>query len=62
MMGANYKFIAQSDVDVIIYPCFEPTANKIYDSPEIRSTILGNSRKISIYYPPSFYDNTYKKY
>jgi len=28
----------------------------------VTSKILGNTRKTSIYYPPSFFDNTLKKY
>ena len=45
-----------------IYPSFKPAANKIVDKANVVSKILGNSRKCSIYYPPSFFDNTFKKY
>lgn len=66
MMGANHQFIVSTanpdSSTVTIFPCFNPTANKITDTTAIHSTILGNSRKLSIYYPPSYYDNKYNKY
>ena len=47
---------------VIIYPSFYPKINPIIDISNVTSKILGNTRKASIYYPPSFYDNTLKQY
>lgn len=32
------------------------------DKVNIVSKILNNTRKCSIYYPPSYFDNTFKKY
>jgi predicted alpha/beta superfamily hydrolase len=43
-------------------PSFNPEINKIIDTPLISSAILKNQRKVSIYYPPSYFDNKYKKY
>jgi predicted alpha/beta superfamily hydrolase len=62
MMGANKWFIANDRLTVTIYPSFSPSINKVYDTEAIKSTILGNSRKCSIYLPPSYHDNTFKKY
>ena len=36
--------------------------NPVVDTAPITSTILKNSRKLSIYYPLSYYENPYKKY
>jgi predicted alpha/beta superfamily hydrolase len=47
---------------ITIYPSFKPAANKIVDKTNVNSKILGNTRKCSIYYPPSYFDNPYKKY
>ena len=61
MFGSNKIFTGGvSTVD--IYPCFNPSANKIIDKSNISSKILGNTRKVSLYYPPSYFDNPYKKY
>lgn len=63
MMGANHVVSFSVEVrDTVIYPSFNATINKVVDSQPIVSQILKNSRKISIYYPPSYYDNTFKKY
>lgn len=65
MMGANHIFTlssSQPSPNVIIYPSFNPSVNPIYDSSPIPSTILSNSRRVSIYYPPSYNDNKFKKY
>lgn len=65
MMGANEVFTIPSSStspSIQIYPSFNPSINPIYDSAPIPSTILGNQRKISIYYPPSYNDNKFKKY
>lgn len=61
MFGGNNIFKG-GDRTVEIYPSFNPTANKIIDKTNIISKILNNTRKCSIYYPPSYYDNPYKKY
>lgn len=45
-----------------IYPSFDPSANKVVEKTNLSSKILGNMRKCSIYYPPSYFDNTLKKY
>ena len=62
MMGANFGFTAKSGLTVTIFPSFNPSINSIVDTNPINSKILGNSRKLSIYYPPSYNDNPYKKY
>ena len=62
MMGANYVFVGKSGLTVNIFPSFNPSINSIVDTEPIKSKISGNSRKLSIYYPPSYYDNPYKKY
>ena len=66
MMGANYQFIVSAaspdSSTVTVYPSFNPSVNKIVDTAAVHSSILGNSRKLSIYYPPSYFDNKYKKY
>jgi hypothetical protein len=61
MFGSN-SILTGGDRTIEIYPSFHPTANKIVDKSNVSSKILGNSRKCSIYYPPSFYDNPLKKY
>lgn len=65
MMGANQVFVvtagSQSPV-LTIYPSFNPSINKVVDTAPFHSAILGNSRRLSLYYPPSYYDNKYKKY
>ena len=61
MFGNNKIF--QGGVNTIdIYPCFYPQANKIVDKSNITSNILKNTRKVSLYYPPSYFDNPFKKY
>lgn len=62
MMGANFIFTVQQGQTVSIYPSFNPKINAIVDTSPISSKILKNSRKLSIYYPPSYYDNTFKQY
>ena len=61
MIGSNFVFMGGSK-QVDIYPCFSPNFNKIVDKPKIHSSILGNTRTVSLYFPPSFYDNTLKQY
>lgn len=58
--GANYRIPAGATVN--IYPFFGPakgTLQKVYNyySPE-----LGNSRTLIIYLPPSYYENSLKRY
>lgn len=66
MMGANVVFTlpagSQEAPIIPLYPSFNPTINKIIDTTPIHSTILNNNRKLSLYYPPSYNDNPYKKY
>ena len=64
MMGANHVFTVSgsSSANTTIYPSFNPKINSIVDTSPISSQYLNYPRKLSIYYPPSFYDNTYKKY
>jgi len=62
MLGGNQWFIANDKMNIIIYPSFSPSINKVYDTENVTSTILKNSRKCSIYLPPSYHDNTFKKY
>ena len=61
MFGSNRVFTGgQRTVD--IYPCFFPQANPVEDKPAVHSAILKNSRKVSIFYPPSYNDNTLTQY
>jgi hypothetical protein len=62
MFGKNEVFMSSKTKEVVIYPSFKPKANAIIDTANFSSLILGNSRKCSIYFPPSYYDNTLKKY
>lgn len=65
MIGANHAFTissSQSSPNITIFPSFNPTINAISDSSPLHSDILNNSRKVSVFYPPSYFDNTYKKY
>lgn len=61
MFGSNKAFKG-GVTTVDIYPSFNPSLNKVIDKASIHSKILGNSRKVSLYYPPSYFDNTFKKY
>ena len=62
MMGENFIFYAKSGMIVYIFPSFDPKINSIVDTAPLKSKILENSRKLSVYLPPSYYDNPYKKY
>lgn len=65
MLGANHMFtIATQEASprTTILPCFNPKANTIVDTSPLYSKALNNSRKLSVYYPPSYFDNPYKKY
>ena len=62
MIGGNFWFIANNRSTMTIYPSFYPALNPIVDTSPVISKLLNNSRKCSIYVPPSFYDNPYKKY
>lgn len=62
MFGKNAVFSTDAGKTVSLYPSFKPTANAVEDTAPVSSAILGNSRKCSIYYPPSFFDNSLKKY
>lgn len=64
MFGANHVFTltGTQTTDIKIYPSFSPKLNPILDSSPISSKFLKYSRKLSIYYPPSYYDNPYKQY
>ena len=60
-MGSNVVFSGGSK-RVDIYPSFNPSINKIVDTPPVHSAILNNSRTVSLYFPPSYYDNPLKQY
>lgn len=60
-MGKNVIFTGGTK-QVDIYPSFSPSINSIIDKPNIKSSILNNSRTVSLYFPPSFHDNPFKKY
>ncbi len=63
MFGANFMFNPIIYGSYFwIYPSFTPNINKVYDTEPITSKILNNSRKCSIYLPPSYHDNTMKPY
>jgi hypothetical protein len=54
MFGVN-KVFRGGERYVDIYASFNPTVNKIVDKTNVFSKILNNTRKCSIYYPPSFF-------
>eukprot|EP01112_Ceratiomyxa_fruticulosa_P009522 TRINITY_DN2486_c0_g1_i1.p1 TRINITY_DN2486_c0_g1~~TRINITY_DN2486_c0_g1_i1.p1 ORF type:complete len:359 (+),score=69.83 TRINITY_DN2486_c0_g1_i1:207-1283(+) len=58
--GSNYLVNIDGEVDV--YPFFYNTSGSIYRMPEFYSHILNVSRRINIYLPPSYYENTSKRY
>jgi len=58
--GSNYIVDIDSEID--ISPFFHNTNGSIYRVPEFYSHILNVSRRINIYLPPSYYENTSKKY
>ena len=64
MLGQNYKFTVTSDTPTTfdVFPSFHPKINPVLDTTSVASKLLNNSRVCSIYYPPSYYDNTYKQY
>lgn len=62
MMGPNYLFIATEKSNLTITPSFFPSLNQVYDTEDVQSLILNNSRKCSIYLPPSYNENPFKKY
>ena len=45
-----------------LYPSFSPTPNRVINKPNFHSKILNNSRTVSLYMPPSYYDNPLKQY
>lgn len=64
-MGKNFEVIIRTNEPPKIFnvfPSFNPSVNGIVDTQAIHSQILGNSRKCSIYYPPSYHDNILKTY
>lgn len=61
-MFGNNKIFTGGERVIEIYPSFRPAAHKIVEKSNITSKVLGNSRKCSIYYPPSYFDNPLKKY
>lgn len=61
-MGANEWFSIPERQNYNLYPSFHPNINKFYDTENVFSVNLKNSRKCSIYLPPSYHDNTLKKY
>lgn len=65
MMGKNFELIIYSGSPpktFYVYPSFNPSINSVVDTQAFQSRILNNSRKCSIYYPPSYHDNIYKTY
>ena len=56
------SFVFANTTILLKYPSFYPALNPIVDTSPVISKLLNNSRKCSIYVPPSFYDNPYKKY
>lgn len=61
-MFGNNKIFTGGLKTVQIYPSFYPAVNKIVDKSNLTSKILSNTRKCSLYFPPSYFDNTLKKY
>jgi predicted alpha/beta superfamily hydrolase len=62
MIGGNEWVVALNKPELVIYPSFSPSINKVQDTEAVQSSILKNSRKCTLYLPPSYYDNTLKKY
>ena len=62
MLGGNQWFVAVNKAEVQVYPSFSPAINKVYDTENVTSIILKNSKKCTIYVPPSYHDNTLNKY
>ena len=59
-IGANYKVRAGTTVD--IYPYFGNRSGTIVKVPNFWSPQLGNSRTLRIYLPPSYQENSLKRY
>ncbi|HYD78241.1 MAG TPA: alpha/beta hydrolase-fold protein [Paucimonas sp.] len=58
--GANYRVRAGATVD--IYPFFGPAAGSRHNINNFHSPQLGNSRTLRIYLPPSYNENSLKRY
>jgi predicted alpha/beta superfamily hydrolase len=58
--GANYTIKAGTTVD--IYPFFGAAAGTLKKIQNFYSPQLGNSRTLVLYLPPSYYENTLKRY
>lgn len=65
MTGPNHVFnipTSSSSGSTTLWPSFHPSINAIVDTAPIKSAYLTYSRKLSIYYPISYFDNPYKQY
>ena len=62
MIGSNYEFEIINSTNFTVFPSFSASVNAIFDTQLINSTYLSYSRKCSIYLPPSYHDNVFKKY
>ncbi len=60
-VGANYRVAHGNDV-VDVYPFFHARQGRLVVVPSFPSTILGNSRALRVYLPPSYDENPAKHY
>lgn len=58
--GANYRVKAGTTVD--IYPFFGQAQGSLFYANNFWSPQLNNTRTLTIYLPPSYYENTLKRY
>ena len=61
MLGVS-TFMTDGQDRLTIYPSFYPSPNPVFNTQPVHSSILGNERKLSISLPPSYYENTFKRY
>lgn len=57
--GVDYFVRAGETID--IYPFFLATTGTVFKAP-FESELMGNSRKLAVYLPPSYEENPYKRY
>jgi predicted alpha/beta superfamily hydrolase len=59
--GGNFV-VPASQTDIHVYPFFGPSQGTLTTIPNFYSPQLGNSRSLILYLPPSYYENTLKRY
>jgi predicted alpha/beta superfamily hydrolase len=60
--GGNYQVTAATPRSLDIYPFFGPSQGSLVTIPDFYSPQLDNSRDITLYLPPSYDENTAKRY